>query len=220
MKVKMEIVLSFLAALLAMYLFPTGYLMLTAVLSIVAYCVTESVDAVLGVLVIMIFLRVLSTTLEPSGNYGAATGPVGGRVQAAMENFQPRDPVSIHQRISETKKVEPAVNKIFGVLESPNILNSLEIAQIPDSEKASTRSTVPAAPGAYEMIRTPTEGFMPNIPSPDSAPRAAMYLQNGPDDGAVDTALSKKGSNMRGDSGDLPGIPVGPAAVGANVDSN
>ena len=214
----MEIVLSFLAALIAMYLFPTGYLLFTAVLTILAYCATESVDAVLGVLVIMIFLRVLSTTLEPSsGNYGAVTGPMGGRVTAAVENFQPKDPVSIHQRIANAKKVEPKVNKIFGVLESPNILNSMEIAQ---AEQAATTTTMPAAPGAYETIRTPAEGFMPNIPSLDSGPRAATYLQNGADNSAVDTALSKNGANMRGNSGDLPGIAVGPSAFGANVDND
>ena len=218
----MEVVLSFLAALFAMYTFPTGYLALTAVFTIVAFCVTESHDAVLGALVLMIFLRVITTVLEPSNpskQYGAIGGPIGGPVSAAMENFQPRDPVSIHQRLVDTKQTGPKVAKIFGVLESPNILNSLQISGLDEGEQgAAARSTVPSAPGAYETIRTPAEGFVPNIPSPNNAPRGNPYLQNGPDDSAIDTALVKSGTKLQGSSpADVGGVAVGPIAGGAAV---
>ena len=216
----MEIILSFLAALFAMYTFPTGYLALTAILTIIAYCVTESHDAVLGTLVLMVFLRVITVTLEPSNTsikYGAINGPTGGAVSGAVENFQPRDPVSIHQRVVANKQTGPKVNKIFGVLESPNILNSLQISGIAENEQGATTSTVPAAPGAYETIRTPAEGFMPDMSSQDAAPRAAAYLQNGPDNMAIDTALVKTGTKLQNTNADIVGVAVGPSAVGAAV---
>jgi len=215
MKVKMEIILSFLAALFAMYSFPTGYLALTAVLTIVAFCVTESHDAVLGTLVVMIFLRVITTVLEPTSSkpsYGAIGGPVGGPVVGVVEGFQPRDPVSIHQRLAEDKQVAPKVDKIFGVLESPNILNSLQISGIPDGEQGASSKTMPAVPGAYETIRTPAEGIVPNIFSQDITPRGNPYLNNGPDNLAIDTALVKSGTKLQGGA-DIAGVSVGGGAA-------
>jgi hypothetical protein len=213
MKVKMEIVLAFLAALFAMYTFPTGYLALTAVATILAYCATESYDAVLGTLVIMIFLRLITTTLEPSkavvGNYGAVGGPVGGVVSGAVEGFQPKEPISIHQRLEKDKAVAPKVEKIYGVLESPNILDSLQIANVSDEERGAARSTLPATAGAYEPIRTPAEGIVPNISSQDINPRGNPYLQNGPDSVAVDTALVKAGTKLNRSLADHASMSVG-----------
>ena len=210
----MEIILLFLAALFAMYTFPTGYLALTAVLTIVAYCATESYDAVLGALIIMIFLRVITMTLEPSKpsyvHYGAVAGPVGGPVSAAMEGFQPKDPISIHQRLAADKVTGPKVEKIYGVLESPEILDSMQISNIPDDERGATHSTMPAMAGAYEPIRTPAEGIVPNIFSQDITPRGNPYLQNGPDNLAIDTALVKAGTKMSGaPAASVAGMSVG-----------
>jgi len=215
MKVKMEFVLSFLAALYAVYTFPTGYLILTGAITILAFCMTESFDAVLGALVIMIFLRVITTVLEPSNSrevYGAVGGPIGGNIKGAVENFQPKDPISIHQRLADDKKEANKVEKIYGVLESPQILNSLQISNIDDGEKGVSRTTLPAYPGAYETIRTPAEGIMPNIFSHNITPRGNPYLQNGPDGNAIDTALVKSGTKLQGNS-DFAGVSVGPGAA-------
>ena len=216
MKVKMEIVLSFLTALFAVYTFPTGYLALTAVVTILTFCVTESYHAVLGVLITMVFIRVITTTLEPSNraitNYGAIGGPAGGPVQGAMEGFQPRDPVSIHQRLANDKVAGPKVEKIYGVLESPGILDSLQITSISDEDKGATQTTLPATAGAYEIIRTPAEGIVPNIFSQNINPRGNPYLQNGPDHMAIDTALVKSGTKLNNEKkspADIPGVSVG-----------
>jgi len=210
----MEIVLSFLAALFALYTFPTGYLALTAVLTILTFCITESHEAVLGALVVMIFLRVITTVLEPSHiplKYGAIGGPIGGPVTGVVEGFQPRDPVSIHQRLVADKKVEPKVDKIYGVLESPNILDSLQIAKLSEDEQGAARSTVPASLGAYEAIRTPAEGIVPNISSQNINPRGNPYLHNGPDNTSIDTALVKSGTKLNGLS-TVAGVSVGGGA--------
>ena len=213
----MEIVLSFLAALFALYTFPTGYLALTAVLTILTFCITESHEAVLGALVVMIFLRVITTVLEPSKvpiKYGAIGGPTGGPITGVVEGFQPRDPVSIHQRLVADKQVAPKVDKIYGVLESPNILDSLQIAKLSEGEEGATRSTVPASLGAYEVIRTPAEGIVPNISSQNINPRGNPYLQNGPDNMAIDTALVKSGAKLNsGASANIAGVSVGGGAA-------
>ena len=106
MKVQMELILSTLLALYAVVMFTSGYLLLTAVVSVAAFIFTKSFFSVLGVLIVMTVLNflntVLSTTIEPN-KYGVITGPAGGGVVAA-EGFQARDPVSIHQRLKDNKK--------------------------------------------------------------------------------------------------------------------
>jgi hypothetical protein len=221
--IKMEVVLSFLAAAFAIYMFPMGYLVLTAAITFAVYIYTRSYDAVLGTLIVMIFIRVLTTTLKAAAssvNYGAIGGPVGGTVSAAMENFQPKDPVSIHQRIAHEKKEADKVPKIYGVLESPSILSSLQISDILEPERGAPRTGMPAISGAYETIRTPAEGFMPNMSSNDSNPVMNPYLQNGPDQMAVDTALVNVGTKLRSnatDPGEVGGVAIGPDAGGESV---
>ena len=211
----MEIVLSFLAALYAVYTFSTGYLLLTGVITILAFCTTESYDAVLGTLVIMIVLRLVTTVIESNNSrevYGAVGGPIGGSISGAVENFQPKDPISIHQRLAHDKNVANPVDKIYGVLESPQILDSLQITAIDETDKGASRTTLPAYPGAYEPIRTPAEGIVPNIFSQNITPRGNPYLQNGPDAGAIDTALVKSGTKLHANS-DFAGVSVGPGAA-------
>jgi len=223
MKVRMEIVLSFFAALFAVYTFPIGYLVLSAAITGAAYIYTKSYDAVLGTLIVLIFLRVIITTLESSAvgvGYGAIGGPVGGTVSGHVENFQPKDPVSIHQRIAETKKDQDKVGKIYGVLESPNILSALQISEIAEPERGASRTGMPAISGAYETIRTPAEGFVPNSSAQSSAPIVNPYLQNGPDNMAIDTALVNLGTKLRGsapDPANISGVSIGPDAGGESV---
>jgi hypothetical protein len=219
MKVKMELLLSTLVSIYAVLTFPTGYLILTAVLSLGAFIFTESHFSVLGVLIIMTVLRflnlVLNTTVEPS-KYGAVAGPIGGKIVAA-EGFQQKDPVSIHQRIKDNRSdapLNPKVENIQGVLEAPSILNSLQISQMDPSERGGAAQTLPAMVGVTEPIRTPMEGFVPNVPSPDNgAPRGNPFLQNGGDDESITTALNKNAAiNGIGVSGNVAGAtPSAPA---------
>jgi len=215
MKVKMELLLSTLVAIYAVLTFPTGYLLLTAVMSLAAFIFTESHFSVLGVLVVMTVLRilniVLNTTIEPT-KYGTVTGPVGGNVVAA-EGFQAKDPVSIHQRLEGNKKgapLNPKVQNIQGVLEAPSILSALQISQLDPSERGATTNTLPAMVGITEPIRTPMEGFVPNVASPDNgAPRGNPFLQGGADEEGVATALNKNAAlNGMGVSGNVGGAPA------------
>ena len=214
----MELILSTIIAGYAVITFPPGYLLLTAIMSIVAYVFTESYFSVLGVLLVMSVLHVLKTVLTTtieSNRYGAIAGPIGGSVKAA-EGFQPRDPVSIHKRIEGGKKgepLQPKVDNIQGVLEAPSILSSLQISNVDAGERGVSRQTLPAMVGPMEPIRTPAEGFVPNVPSPDNGqPRGNPYLQGGADDEAVGDALNPR-ATLSGVSGNVAGASSGPAAV-------
>ena len=218
----MELLLSTLLALYAVVTFPSGYLLLTAIVSVAAYAFTESYFSVLGVLILMTLLRIIKSallpTIEPS-RYGAVGGPVGGAV-VGVEGFQPKDPISIHKRVTDTKggnPLQPKVQNVQGVLESAGILNSLQISEVAASERGAATQTLPAMVGMTEPIRTPLEGFMPNVASPDNgAPRGNPFLQGGADDEAVNTALNKNAlasSNINGNSSNEEGANSGPAPV-------
>jgi hypothetical protein len=221
MKVKMELILSTILALYAVAVFPPGYLILTAIVSIMAYTYTESYFGVLGVLIIMTILRLLKSVLVPTieSQYGAVSGPTGGKV-VGVEGFQPKDPVSIHKRVAETKKTQSKTDNVQGVLEAPSILNSLQISNVDPAERGVSRQTLPAILGTSEPIRTPAEGFMPNVPSPDSMPRGNPYLQGGADNEAVGTALNYKAAmgDNENNNNNNNGNNVDPAAInGASV---
>jgi hypothetical protein len=215
MKVKMELVLSTILALYAVVVFPSGYLLLTAIVGVAAYAFTKSYFGVLGVLIVMVLLNLLKGTLLPtieSSKYGAIGGPQGGVV--GVEGFQPKDPVSIHQRLAADKKggpLQPKVDKVKGVLEAPSILSSLQISQIDSFENGVPAETLPATVGVNEQIRTPAEGFVPHVPSPDlGAPRGNPYLQNGEDKEGVKKALDK--TLLTSEMHEEAGATVGPGA--------
>uniref|UniRef100_A0A6C0K4K3 Uncharacterized protein n=1 Tax=viral metagenome TaxID=1070528 RepID=A0A6C0K4K3_9ZZZZ len=216
MRVKMELLLSTIIALYAVVVFPSGYLLLTAILTVAAYLFTKSYFSVLGVLIVMVLLNALNavflTTVE-SNKYGAITGPTGGTI-VGVEAFQPKDPVSIHQRLSSDKRglpLQPKVNQVQGVLEAPSILNSLQISQIDSFENGASSKALPATVGVTERIRTPAEGFVPNVPSPDlGAPRGNPFLHNGEDKEGVKRALEK--TLLTGEMHEEAGATVGPGA--------
>lgn len=212
----MELVLSTVLALYAVIVFPSGYLILTAIVSILAFLFTKSYFGVLGALIVMVVLNLLKGVLLPtieSNRYGAITGPSGGAIKG-VEAFQPKDPVSIHQRLAGDKKgepLQPKVDKIQGVLEAPSILSSLQITQIDPFENGASTETLPAMVGINEKIRTPAEGFVPNVPSPDlGAPRGNPFLQNGEDKEGVKSALGK--TLLTSDMHEEAGATVGPGA--------
>jgi len=225
----MELILCTILALYAVVAFPPGYLLLTAIVSLMAYAYTESYFGVLGILIVMSILRLLQAVLIPTveNQYGAVTGPIGGKV-VGVEGFQPRDPVSIHKRVADAKKDQSKVQNVQGVLEMPSILNSLQISTVDPTERGVSRETLPAMLGTIEPIRTPAEGFVPNVPSPDSMPRGNPYLQGGADNEAVGTALNYKAlmggdpnnnnnnndnNNGANDPANVGGTSIGPSPV-------
>jgi hypothetical protein len=128
------------------------------------------------------------------------------------EGFQPRDPISIHQRITANKTAGPLKPKssgVTGVLESPSILSSYEIRTVAPEERGAAARTMPAAVKENFRIRTVEEGTMPQRDS-DTKPIMEPFLNNGADEEGEEMALLRKGTDANvmpaGDLEALPGV--------------
>jgi hypothetical protein len=130
------------------------------------------------------------------------------------EGFQPKDPISIHQRIAKEKNDVSSKLKvpvITGVLESPEILSSLQISKVGSAEEGGPMETQAASMKAPEIIPTPME-LSPSSSDAKAPLMANPPLQNGPDTTGVATALATKGSTL------MTGTPSSEVqAVTANV---
>ena len=149
MKVKTELILAAVAAFYIVLTFPLGLMGLTAAVSGAVFLVYKSVSCVFAVLVAMIVVRFLTVLLKPQplANLPGFGGLKDG-FQNKKEGFQPKDPVSIHQRIVDDKApgpLQPKVQDVTGVLESAKILDSLQIANLNKAESGGSSSTLPAS---------------------------------------------------------------------------
>lgn len=218
MKVKSELILAAVAAFYIVLTFPPGLMVLTAAVSAAVFVVYTSVTYVVAVLIAMILLRILTVALKPEP-LTALPGFKGLLEQfQTKEGFQPRDPVSIHQRVTTEKApgpLQPKVNEVTGVLESAKILDSLQIANLDKAESGGSSSTLPASLSGIPPIRTPREEEIVKNTFSDLAPRGNPFLQNGADDGSVNTALSSRGADLKPTvgAGDVPSTTVGHGSV-------
>ena len=221
MKVKTELILAAVAAFYIVLTFPLGLMGLTAAVSGAVFLVYKSVTYVVAVLVAMIVVRFLTVLLKPQPltNLPGFGGLKDGfQNNNKKEGFQPKDPVSIHQRIVGDKApgpLQPKVQDVTGVLESAKILDSLQIANLNKAESGGSSSTLPASLSGIPPIRTPREEEIVKNTFSDLAPRGNPFLQNGADDGSVNTALSSRGADLKMDqgAGDVPGTTVGHGSV-------
>ena len=195
-KVSTELILLGLSILGVFLFFPVNTMLLTYVLAGVAYLVTRSYTVALGVLIAMAAFHTFNVLMKPT-----VAVPVYSerRVLDVTETFQPRDPISIHQRIAANKveqPLKPKVPTITGVLESPEILSSFEVRSMGDEDRGAAGSALPADLGANTRIHTVPESFVPNEVSGEKR-LMEPFLQDGPDVTAVLTALIKKGTEMK-----------------------
>lgn len=166
--------------------YPVGYILLTAAVAAVAFIATSEMKAALGAVVVMILLRVLGDVLKPAK---PAWGP--------REGFQAKDPITIHQRITEKKQPVGKPDTITGVLESPSVLGNLHISELRPNEEGFTNSTQPALNTMNTTtIPTPAESSMPQPVSSDAAVKQNPALITGADPAAVETAMTNKGSAL------------------------
>jgi hypothetical protein len=220
MKVKSEVILVFIAALYVVLTFPLGLMGLTAAVAIAVFIVYNSLTYVLAILGLMIVARYLTILLKPD-NISKLPGFNGGLLDGfknKKEGFQPKDPVTIHQRIVNEKAkgpLNPKVEDVTGVLESAKILDSLQIANLNKAESGGSSSTLPASLNGLPPIRTPREEEIIKNTFNDLGPRGNPYLQNGTDDSSVNTALSSRGADLKIEqgAGDVPSTTVGHGSV-------
>jgi len=236
MKVKTELLLTGVAALYIVLTFPFALMLLTAVVSGAVFVFYDSLTCVLGALAIIIVARFLTVLLKPEPlsnlpGFGSLTEGFKRKKQGFQNNnnnnnnnnntnegFQPRDPVSIHQRIVNDKAqgpLKPKVQEVTGVLESAKILDSLQIANLNKAESGGSSSTLPASLSGIPPIRTPREEEIIKNTFNDLGPRGNPFLQNGADDSSINTALSSRGADLKMDhkAGDVAGITIGNGTV-------
>lgn len=202
------VVLAAFAVYIYMY-FTTNAMLVTVVIAAVASAYTKSPRVAVGVCIAAVVFQLGSAFLEPKPVVVVATN-----LPPATESFQPKDPVSIHQRIVANKRTEPLgpkLENVTGVLESPEILDSLHLTDLSPSEMGGSHKTVPVGVMRADPIRTPAEATLPPIDTPDRAPMPNPYLQNGEDSKGVLTALINKGTAMFSGqpSSDVPAVNNG-----------
>ena len=189
-------------SLYVLFFCPIGYTLLTVSFAVMAFVVTGDMKAALGAVVLMIFLRWFGNVMKPQPKIVVKA--------TTQEGFQAKDPITIHQRIAAQKKDVPKVRDVTGVLESPEILDSMHIAPLKAEEEGFANMTMPALANSNTPINTPDESSMPAKPSPDTTPMSNPYLQNGPDAEAVNTAMTPKGNSFAPVT-TTSGMNVGPA---------
>jgi hypothetical protein len=198
-KIGSEFVLAIALGLYCFYAFPTGYSVGTMVVAGVAFIMTKSLKTVVGVYVGAILIRLLNSLLAPKTVSMAVKGvPQPSTYKGLLEGFQAKDPISVHQRIASQKgaaPLSPKVPVITGVLESPHILDSLQVSEVLPPEQGAAMKTVPSSVNGPDSIPTPSEYSSPNkVMNPPPVP----LLPNGPDSSAVVTALATKGTSLFG----------------------
>jgi len=193
------VVLAGFAVYIYMY-FSTNAMLATVIIAAGASLYMKSPRVAIGVCIAAVIFQIGSAFLEKKPRMVIGSGAADStKLIPGTESFQPKDPVSIHQRIVMNKRgepLEPKLENVTGVLESPEILDSLHLTDLSPSEMGGSHKTVPVGVMRAEPIRTPAEATLPPIDTPDHAPMPNPYLQNGHDSNGVQTALIGKGTAM------------------------
>lgn len=188
----LEVILLVVFFLYGLVSYKRNYLLVTTAIAVVTYMVTKSIHVAVGVLIGSFVLFQFNQVMAPPPT---KPDPVG-----YSEGFQAKDPISIHQRIKTTAVNQVAPSMITGVLESPDILDNLQITNMSPSEEGSSRRVQPAgATGGVAPISTPKDSA-DQLPASGSyerrVPIANPPLQNGPDNQGILTALIAKGTAL------------------------
>ena len=188
-KIGSEVILLAVFFLYGLIYYKRNYLLAMCTIAVAAYLTTQSLHVVIGVLIGSFILHQFNAIMTPP-----KAEPVGYNIH---EGFQAKDPISIHQRIADAKKEQEKPSSITGVLESPDILDNLQIAK---AEGGSARKGGPAGLAAGQQpIHTPPQ-LEDQLPAEGSyenrVPKANPPLQNGPDNQGVMTALVPKGTGL------------------------
>jgi hypothetical protein len=194
------------ASLYILYTQPFQTALMSYGVAALLYVLSQSKELALGVLILSVGVGGFRRILGPQEPVGVA------------EAFQPKNPISIHTRL-ETEKgkapLAPKVEAVTGVLESPSILDNVPLKPYQElTSDAKPGKSIPASAKARVLIYPPEEGFVPAPgQSKDKAPKENPFLQNGPDDDSVESAMMARGT-------DLPPMEVVPSdmpSVGADA---
>ncbi len=206
-----------LAVAYSLYAVPLNTALMGIGAGAILYAVTKSKYIFLGVLLIMIVMKNFTRVVTAA----TATAPVTATATATAldtvptfpaEGFQARDPVNVHTRIETVKgkaPLNPKVENITGVLESPHILDNTPLQGMPGDGLPG--SSIPASARARVLIYPPSEETMP---APKESvrldPKTNPYLQTGQDRLAEEVSMAQKGTDLYAeDSATLDGVAGG-----------
>jgi hypothetical protein len=137
----------------AAYIFmvqPLSTAMASVGLSIAIYAITKSEGIVLAFLLATLFIKQFNSLFKVKNE------PMG------IEAFQTKDAPSIHTRLEEVRRIQPKVEPITGVLESPNILDNMPLQAMETLTKEGVPcASIPASAKARVLIYPKAEGFVP-----------------------------------------------------------
>jgi hypothetical protein len=205
------VALLLLAALLYIfYTEPSEKALLVAIAAVAAWVTLKSCNAGFAVIAAFYILKLYNAAADVSAapaEQALKRGPV-----APLSGY-PKDPASVQARIEAVKggaPLQPKVETITGVLESPTILDAAPLQPLDKlASEALPGATIPASAKARVAIYAPPEDTVAKDASSEKAPLANPYLQAGPDDEGTLTALIPKGT-------DLPSIEnIGSQIAGA-----
>ncbi len=184
---------------------PLSTALTTLGIASILYGFTKSEAITLGWVMVGILLRGFNRF------FTVRSDPVG------VEAFQAKDPVSVQSRIAEVRReapLKPKVASVTGVLESADILDNKPLMAMDElAREGVPGASIPAGSRARVMIGPVDES---EVPAPESSRESALrevpYLQNGPDDMGVGTALVNRGTALpppETETSEMAGIVTG-----------
>jgi len=182
-----------LVAIYVLWGMPMNAFVLVAVLASLVYMTTKVVAFGLATAIVLgAFLRM--------GKGGVTMEKMAIR-RAYEEGFQQRTAEDVQARIrvnQQSGPLQPKVDRITGVLESPDILDNVQLNPAQElTYDAQPGASIPASAKARVIINPPAEGFVPAPKgSQDKGPKENPYLQDGEDYESVEAALISKGTDL------------------------
>jgi hypothetical protein len=178
------------------YTEPSEKALLVSIAAIAAWVTLKSCTAGFAVIAAFYILKLYNAAADVQP---PAQPPVGPKNLPATGAY-PKDPASVQARIEAVKggaPLQPKVETITGVLESPTILDAAPLQPLEKlSSEALPGATVPASAKARVAIYAPAEETVAKESSTEKAPLENPYLQKGPDEEGTMVALIPKGTDF------------------------
>jgi hypothetical protein len=222
----LQSVLSVVIVLLAaynLYANKLGSALMTIGFAAVVFALTKSKEVFVVILLLGAFQKQLMRIFGP-------TLVTYEQFKEIQEDFQVRDPVSVHTRIESVKTGEPLANKnelppdynilnssakklntVTGVLESASILDNAPLMGMEQLGKEGVPgASIPSSAKARVLIYPPAEESVPAVQREAMNPKNNPYLQTGQDRLAEEVAQAQRGTDLYApDSAAFEGVGAG-----------
>jgi hypothetical protein len=190
------------------YTEPSEKAMLFTAIAVGGWLYFRSCMFPIAAIVAFYITKLYNISLLPAGSWqpGWPWSPSGGQPPVGpvappsgpVDAGYPKDATSVQKRIERVKgpaPLQPKVATVTGVLESPTILDAAPLQPLETlASEALPGATIPASAKARVIINPPAEQTVPRDNNPNKQLMENPFLQNGPDDEGVGTALIPDGT--------------------------